>query len=1061
MFSKFFIERPVFASVISIVITLAGLVAMQILPISQYPEIIPPDVQVQANYPGASAEVIANTVAAPLEQQINGVPNMMYMKSSSANSGSMGLTVTFTIGTDPDQATIDVNNRVQSALARLPEEVRRQGVTVQKRSAAILMAIVMYSPNGRYDPIFVSNYALLNVLDEVRRVPGVGDASLIGTQDYSMRVWLRPDKLAQYKLTPSDVAAAIQEQNSQFAAGAFGQAPMKNPQAFTYTAITQGRMVDPKQFEEIILKADNSGATLRLKDVARIELGAQDYGFRGIYNGKSAVIIRVSQQPGANAIEVTKQVNEVMEKLSKRFPDGISYGVPFDTTRFVNVSIHEVVKTFMEAIVLVVVVVFLFLQNARATLIPLLAVPVSLVGTFAGMYLLGFSINLLTLFGLVLAIGIVVDDAIVVLENVERIMRTERLSPREAAIKAMSEVTGPIVAIVLVLCAVFVPVGFMGGMTGEMYRQFAITIAISVIISGIVALTLSPALCAVILKDHHGEDPKGFFAWFNRQFDRMTHGYMRGVTFFVRRTMVAVVLFVGLLALTAGLYSHVPSSLVPEEDQGYVLVVPILLPGASLSRTEAVTKELTARLQKLEEQEHITMFAGFDLLAGAQRTNAGASFVVLKDWEKRPGAEHSAKTFTGKVMGIAADMKEAMVLSFAPPPITGISLTGGFEGYLQSRGGDTTAQVAAMAQKLVAAAAKRPELAGVQTTIAANIPQYYIDLDRAKARALGVPVSSVFAAMQSTFGSYYVNDFTYSGRIFRVSLSSESEFREKPEDLKQVFVRSDDGNMIPLTALVTFKRILGPDLVDRFNIYPAAKIMGGPAPGYSSGQALAAMEELVAEVMPENYSLAWSGQAYQEKEAGGAGGSAFIFGLVMVFLILAAQYERWTLPIAVITAVPFAVFGALLATYMRGLTNDVYFQVGLLTLIGLGAKNAILIVEFAVIQRKEGKSVKEAAIEAAHLRFRPIVMTSLAFILGCVPLAISTGAGAASRHSIGTGVIGGMVAATAIAIFFVPAFYILVTNLAERRQHKRAQVVHNHPVQEPPHYPPHEEPPHA
>lgn len=1062
MFSKFFIERPVFASVISIIIVIAGLVSMRVLPISQYPDIIPPDVQVQASYPGAAAEVIANTVAAPLEQQINGVPGMIYMKSSSANSGSMSLTVTFNIGTDPDQATIDVNNRVQSALARLPEEVRRQGVTVQKRSSSILEAIVMYSPNGRYDPVFVSNYALLNVLDEVRRVPGVGDASLIGTQDYSMRIWLRPDKLAQFGLTPSDVSAAIQEQNSQFAAGAFGQAPMDNPQPFTYTAITQGRMVDPKQFEDIILLANKGGATLRLKDVARIELGAQDYGFRGLYNGKPAVIIRVSLQPGANALDVTKNVNATMEKLSKRFPDGIAYGVPFDTTRFVNVSIHEVVKTFFEALILVVIVVFLFLQNARATLIPLLAVPVSLVGTFAGMYALGFSINLLTLFGMVLAIGIVVDDAIVVLENVERIMRTERLSAKEAAIKAMSEVTGPIVAIVLVLCAVFVPVGFMGGMTGEMYRQFAITIAISVIISGIVALTLSPALCAVILKDHHGEDAKGFFAWFNRQFDRMTNGYMRGVSFFIRRTMVAVVLFAGLLVITIGMYRSVPSSLVPEEDQGYVLVVPILLPGASLARTEAVTKELTQRIQKLEEPEHITMFAGFDLLAGAQRTNAGASFVVLKDWEKRPGAEHSAKTFTGKVMGAAADMKDAMVLSFSPPPITGISLTGGFEGYLQNRSGATTMEVAEMAQKLVAAAQKRPELAGVQTTISTNIPQYFINLDREKAKALGVPVGDVFAAMQSTFGSYYVNDFTYSGRIFRVSLSSEAQFREKPEDLKQVFVRSTiDGSMIPLTTLVSFKRILGPDLVERFNIYPAAKIMGGPAAGYSSGQALAAIEQVAEEVLPSSYALVWSGQAYQEKAAGGAGGSAFLFGIVMVFLILAAQYERWTLPIAVITAVPFAVFGALLATMMRGLTNDVYFQVGLLTLIGLGAKNAILIVEFAVIQRKEGKSIKEAAIEAAHLRFRPIVMTSLAFILGCVPLAISTGAGAASRHSIGTGVIGGMIAATAIAIFFIPAFYMMITNLAERRVKRRAQVVPTHDDHVPPHYPPHEEPPHA
>lgn len=1038
MFSRFFIERPVFASVISIIIVIAGLVALRALPVAQYPNILPPDVVVSTSYPGASADVIASTVAAPLEQQINGVPNMIYMRSNSANSGSMNLTVTFDIGTDPDQATIDVNNRVQSATARLPEEVRRQGITVTKRASAILQAVVLYSPNGQYDPVYVSNYTLLNVLDEIKRVPGVGDAGMLGTKDYSMRIWLRPDKLAQYKLTPADVADAVREQNSQFAAGAFGQEPMTNPQSFTYTVTTKGQLIDAKEFGNIILRSDEKGATLRLKDVARLELGAQDYNFAAAYNGKSAVVVRIFLQPGANALQTTALINKKMEELSKSFPDGIAYASPFDTTRFVKVSIHEVATTFAEAILLVVLVTYLFLQNIRATLIPLLAVPVSLVGTFAGMYALGFSINLLTLFGLVLSIGIVVDDAIVVIENVERIMRTERLSPKQAAIKAMSEVTGPIVAIVLVLCAVFVPVGFMGGMTGEMYRQFAITIAISVVISGIVALTLSPALCAVFLKPTH-EEPNRFFQKFNAGFDAISDRYMTGVNFFMRRVWFGIFLFLGLIGITAFLFLRVPTALVPEEDQGYVFMVPSLMPGASLSRTTAVTDTLSKEIRKIPEISELTIFSGFDLLSSAQRSHAGASFVILKNWDEREGEEHNSKAVIQKIIKTGASIKDAMVVAFNPPPITGISLTGGFEGYLQSKSGADSKALSAMTAKLVAAASKRPELTGVQTTFSTGIPQYYIDLDRAKAKALGVPVNSVFAAMQSTFGSYYVNDFTLFGRVFRVNLSSEAEFREKPEDLRQVFVRSEKGKMISLDTLVTVKRIVGPDLIDRFNIFPSAKIMGSPAPGYSSGQALQAMEQVAKEVLPNDYALAWSGAAFQEKAASGAGAMAFGFGIIMVFLILAAQYERWSLPVAVITAVPFAVFGAVLAVWMRGLSNDVYFQVGLLTLIGLGAKNAILIVEFAVMQRDSGKSIRQSALEAAHLRFRPIVMTSLAFILGCVPLAISSGAGAASRHSIGTGVIGGMLGATLLAIFLIPMFYRIIAQRTETRKRKAKQ----------------------
>lgn len=1032
MISRFFIDRPVFASVISIVILLAGLVSMRVLPIEQYPDILPPEVTVSTSYPGATADVLASTVAAPLEQQINGVPNMLYMKSTSANSGSMSLSVTFAIGTDPDQATIDVNNRVQAAMARLPEEVRRQGVNVDKRSSSILAVVNMFSPDGRYDRIFISNYALMNVIDELKRLPGVGDASLFGAMDYSMRVWLRPDKLAQYKLTPSDVAEAIQEQNSQFAAGQFGQEPTNNPMAFTYSVTTQGRFTDPAQFEDIILRSELNGSVLRLKDVARVELGAQDYSFSATFNGKPSIPMGIYLQPGANALEVTRLVSDKMVELSKGFPEGVDYAVPFDTTKFVKVSIDEVITTFLEAVFLVILVVFLFLQNVRATLIPLLAIPVSLIGTFAGMYLLGFSINLLTLFGLVLAIGIVVDDAIVVLENVERIMTTEKLKPREAAIKAMEEVTGPVIAIVLVLCAVFIPVGFMGGLTGVMYKQFAITIAVSVVISGIVALTLTPALCALMLEQVHHE-PKGFFLKFNNAFNWITRGYMHGVRFLLNRVVIGITLFAILLGATTYLFMRIPNSLVPDEDQGYVLVVAGLLPSTSLSRTTEATDQMTSLIMAQPEVDNHIMLTGRDLLAGAQRTSAAASFVMFKDWKERKAAESSSQAMAGRFMGLGMQIKDAFVLAFNPPAITGMSMTGGFEGYLQSRQGDDPKVLAAQAAKVVEAAAKNPVLAGVQTTISSNVPQYYLKLDREKAKSLQVPINSVFAAMQSTFGSYYVNDFTTHGRIFRVSLSSEAEFRAKPEDLRQVFVRSVKGNMIPLDALVTVERIIGPDLVDRFNIFPAAKIMGGPAPGYSSGQAIDAMEQVVRDTLPSvNYTMAWTGSAFQEKAASGAASIAFIFGLIMVFLILAAQYERWSLPIAVLIAVPFAVFGAVLAVWMRGLQNDVYFQVGLLTLIALGAKNAILIIEFAVMQREQGLSIKEAAMRAAELRFRPIIMTSLAFILGCLPLAISSGAGAASRHSIGTGVIGGMLAATLIAPFFIPMFYEVISNLAER-----------------------------
>ncbi|WP_421191660.1 efflux RND transporter permease subunit [Aeromonas enteropelogenes] len=1033
MFSKFFIERPIFASVISIIIVLGGLAAMRALPVEQYPQITPAVVSVTAFYPGATPEVISQTVAAPIEQQVNGVENMIYMQSGSASNGQMNLNVYFDIGVDPDQATIDVNNRVSAAMAQLPEEVKKQGVTVRKKSTSILQVITLQSPNGSFDTTYLSNYALLNIIDELKRIPGVGDTSLFGGTDYAMRIWLRPDRLAQLQLTPSDVIGAIREQNTQFAAGKIGSQPTSTPTDFTYTVQTKGRLDDVKEFENIIIRAMPDGSKIRVRDVARVELGGKDYDVLARANGKPAIGIATYLQPGANAVAVADQVRETMDRLQGRFPQDVEYQIPYDTTEFVKISIEEVVKTLLEAIVLVFVVVYLFLQNFRATLIPCIAVPVSLIGTFAGMLMLGFSINLLTLFGMVLAIGIVVDDAIVVLENVERIMNEKKCSAKEAAILAMQEVSGPVVAIVLVLSAVFLPVAFMGGMTGVMYKQFAITIAVSVAISGLVALTLSPALCAILLKEGHHK-PARFFVWFNNAFDQLTRRYVRGVAFLNRRVGVAFGIIAIILSCSYVLFHKVPGALVPDEDQGYLIGSVMLPDAAALTRTQAVANDFDKIAMANPNVKDVVTFSGFDILSGSIISNRGLTFVTLKDWKERQGEGQDsfslAKTFQGlSLMGLA----DGFTATFNPPPITGMSTTGGLEGYLQNRGTGDVHAFAGEVQRLLDAAKERPEFASVTTTFRANVPQVFLDLDREKAKALGLPINAVFDTMQATFGQVYVNDFNQFGRTYRVQLQSEADYRAKKDDIRNVYVRSNTGEMIPLTSLVTVRDATGPELVERFNIFPAAKIMAQPAPGVSSGQAIKALEEVAAQTLGNDAKLEWTGAAYQEKAAAGSAAMAFGFGIVMIFLILAAQYERWSLPFAVITAVPFALFGALLATWAVGLTNNVYFQIGLVTLVGLAAKNAILIVEFAVMKHEEGMTLIESALEAARLRFRPIVMTSLAFILGCVPLVTSSGAGAASRHALGWPVIGGMLAATFIAIFFIPLFFRLIMKSSEKR----------------------------
>ncbi len=1029
MSPHFFIDRPIFASVLSIVISLFGLIAIQNLPISQFPQITPPTVQVDANYPGASPDIVANSVAGVIERELPGIDNLLYYSSTNTSDGHMSLTLTFEIGTNLDIAALQTQNRVKLAEPRLPQEVVRQGITVKKQSANFLGVIALGSTDPRHDSIFLANYAIRNVVDRIKRVPGVGDASVFGQQDYSMRIILDPVRMAQLQLTPNDIVTAIQEQNREFPAGSVGREPAMKGTQLTIPLMTRGRFSEVKEFEDVIVRAQLDGSMIRLKDVARMELGAQSYVLSARVDGEPTTVMVANLSPGANALGTMQRVKAELNTLAKSFPAGMSYHITYNTTLFVETSIREVVKTLLEALVLVVLVVYLFLQSWRATLIPAIAIPVSLLGAFVGMQLLGFSINTLTLFGMVLAIGIVVDDAILVVENVERHLREGGVSGREAAKRAMNEVSGPIIASVLILCFVFVPVGFLGGITGQLYRQFSITIAVSVVVSGIVALTLSPALCAVLLRAEHTSSG-GLFAVLRGSIDRTTNRYTRIVSGVLGRPLLSVAVFGLLIMLMMGLFRTIPTTFLPGEDQGYLPVFVQLPDGASMQRTEVILDQVEKFFLSFPAVNSVDTLVGQNFVFNTRGANSATMFVTLKPWDER---DMHADALLGAAIEKFSTMRDALVLVFPPPPIDGLGTAGGFSLQIQDlKGGDVKAFGAAI-QEFVERTRLEPSLQAVNSSFRGNSPRVYAHVDRERAKTLGVPVSDVFDTLQAYFGNFYINDFIKFNRVYRVQTEGEPAYRMSPENIRSIFVRaqnSQGARMIPLSTIVRTEITSGPDPVTHFNGFHTALVNGGAAPGYTSGQALATLERLAQEVLiPKGYGLDWSGISYQEKRASGQGTWVFAFALLMVFLIMAAQYESWSIPLGVMLSVPFGVLGALLAIWISGMSNDVYFQIGLVTLIGLAAKNAILIVEFANQQYQAGVDLVKAATEAARLRFRPIVMTSLAFILGVTPLVLATGAGAASRQSIGTGVMGGMLAATFLAPLFVPLFFVLITKM--------------------------------
>ncbi len=1032
MLSSFCIKRPIFATVLSILIVLAGFVAMRVLPLSQYPNITPPTVTVSTQYEGANAQTLARTVAAPIEDQLSGIEGLIYYTTSIRANGEVRIQCVFDVGTDPNYAMLEINNRVRTAERRLPEPVRQNGVNVRKRSEEVLMMVAYTSPDGSYSPTELADYALLNVVDYLKRLPGIGDVSVFGNVQSAMRIWMDPMRMGKLGVTTQDIENAINDKNMERGAGQIGGAPVLPGQQLYYTTKTPGQLLTPDEFGAIVLRADENGSIVRLRDVAHTEIGKRSYETVNVFNGKPSITLGVYLQTGANAVAAAESVKAELDRLAAEYPkDKVTHEITDDTTIFVEASLHEVLQTLLEAGLLVLVVVFLFLQNWRTTLIPMLAVPVSLIGTMAGLWLLDFSLNTLTLFALTLAIGIVVDDAIVVLENVERLMRYEHLSAFDAAVKAMKEVAGALVAIVLVLSAVFVPVAFLGGIAGELYRQFAVTVAVSVALSGFVALTLTPALCALLLKNEKPSTNR-FFKAFNTGLSHFTFGYLQLVKLALRFRYISALILIGVIAGCWFLIQATPTSFVPSEDQGIVRMSMTLPEGASFNRTEAETEKVRKQIEaEIPGLVSVLVMTGFDTQGSDIRPNTATFVLRLDDWDKRTETAFDVRT---KLQQIANRSADSVSVTSLPAPIRGLGSASGFTGYIQARGNDNVELLQQVTNDFMDALAQRPELTSLRTFLRAEAPILNVSLDETKAMQLGVSTADVFDSLTAFFAGTYINDFTRNGRIYRVIMQADTSYRMTPAAFGKCWVRSSTtGEMVSLGSLLTVERNTGADSLARMNGYLASQFMGAAVQGVSSGDAIKIVEETAQEMLPEGYAIEWIGQAWHEKRIGSSSSTAFIFGLVIVFLILAALYERWSLPIAVMLAVPFAVLGALVSLWIRSAPNDIYFQIGLLVLIGLTAKNAILIVEFAVQKMQEGMNPFDAALEAAHLRLRPILMTSLAFVLGVMPLVFATGAGAQARHSMGTGVFGGMIAATFIATIFVPVFF---TWLARGKKHK-------------------------